>query len=545
MTKGLDDFIDLKTDSILRVDTVCVDEFPHDPALEIPAYRDNPLILNLPPFSKINEIAAAIERKYIKANPAGCRRWSREKKMAALGLIRLTLTTTSSTLTVIDRIYSGIRARYAEINPLENRQLAAERAFRKSQKGQPEVIFGEGASHSQCLAVFGLSGTGKTSLVKMVLSTLPPVIRHHTMPECRFKQAVYVFVTAPHNGSVGSLLKSILRWFDENLKTHYLQEMRVSANTAEYVVKVAKVLQLHRTGLLVIDEIQNALRAAERTSLLDFLVNLLNENCCMVIAIGTGDSKPILRKRYYLARRFISAGVVEMDPLKIDDLDWLKVSDAIMRVDFLPEPPGDLEAVRTTLYRCSAGDLAMAKLAWEITQYYGILNGNTCVTPELIEAACEETFSTIKGLMDALRTRDYAALSNVVDMVTSALDERIQNAERQQVSKRFYGEYKARENQNKFLDAVEILVGLGLTQVKVEALLERLLRDEPDLAARTLVHRVLDELSGVKPSSNASPPTSGEGARGGTNGKARRKRRVTSPCDFDPRRHLDPSSGKQ
>jgi energy-coupling factor transporter ATP-binding protein EcfA2 len=524
---------------------VCVDERFHDPNFEIPEYRTNPLILALPPYTKAGLITAAIDRRFLKVPPANCRKWSREKKIAASAMIKRTLSTTSQCLIVIDKLYSGIRKRLANCNPFVDVQKEADDSYRETQEGRPAVIVDLGDSHADCFSIFGISGTGKTTLIKMVLSTLPPAIRFFKDSRCHFKQIVYIFVSCPHNGSLISLCEDILDWIDECLGTHYHKEMAANATSSQYTRKLIKVLRKHKVGVLVIDEIQNALRAAEKARMLDFLVNLLNANCCMLVAIGTPESKPFLRERFRLGRRFVSDGAIEMDPLAFDDEDWKKPTDAIMCLDFFPSPPKDKEALRNALSRLSAGDLAIAKLAWTLGQVRGAtLTKESCITEDILVRAAEETFSTIKGMMEALRTKDHAFLSSIVDMATWAVDARIQREQRDKAVKDFYGEYNARQHQNVFLDAVQSLTSLGYPQAKVEEIVERIIRTEPELTASSLVYRVLSELHGGR-AGNASGSSTRANAKGNTSAKKAGRGRAAvapDPWVFDPSKYADPSS---
>lgn len=128
-------------------------------------------------------------------------------------------------------------------------------------------------SHAGSLALFGVSGVGKTTSVNRVLSFFPPVIRHQQLRGSNL-QVVWIKIDCPPDGSINQLFHWILLEYDRLLGTRYAKEVGRDARLDQLINKVAAVAKHHYTGVIVIDEVQFAVNAAKRRgdALMDFFV---------------------------------------------------------------------------------------------------------------------------------------------------------------------------------------------------------------------------------------------------------------------------------
>jgi hypothetical protein len=528
-------------DEILGAPCRYVDAVYHEPKWEIPEYADNILVLALPAFTSRRRILRTIDSHYLKAAPPNSRQWSLEKKIAGIGLIRSTLASTSHALPLIDIVYGGLRSRYLNCDPRKNRQQVAQLAYELTQVGSPKVIREDSEAHSECYAIFGVSGMGKSTLIKTIVSTLPPAIQHAN--PC-FRQIVYIYVECPYNGSIKMLMEAILMQIDFHTGSHYLSNLKARSTEQEYIYQAVTALKNHATGLLIIDDIEFVLRTTATQLTIDFIAALLNANCCMVIVVATPDIKPLIRSKMRLGRRYLSGGAIDIDPCDVDDPDSIKVLDGITRLDFLPAAPNDIAGVRSALARFSAGVTGIAKESWRLTQYGALSTGEHCITPEMVDAYSRPTFSTIDGLLGALQNRDWAFLSTVTDALSRAVDLEIQKRDRKEFTDKFYSVYKAREAQNAFLDAVEALTKIGFPQIKAEEVIQRILVTEPDLEAAALVQRALEERFDGAVNAQKKHPKMERGKRTESKRSKQRANRHAVSIDFDPEQFLDPSSAR-
>lgn len=117
-------------------------------------------------------------------------------------------------------------------------------------------------------AVLGVPGIGKTSAIRRCLSLMPQVIEHTAYQGKPFycKQVLYLHVECPSDCSVKALGLNIAYALDRAIGTRYAEQLTsLRSAAASAVATQIKVLCLtHHVGLLVVDEIQNAVQTARK-----------------------------------------------------------------------------------------------------------------------------------------------------------------------------------------------------------------------------------------------------------------------------------------
>ncbi|WP_322048266.1 ATP-binding protein [Paraburkholderia sp. J67] len=463
----------------------------HEGGFELAEYAENPLILALPTFVNLEGTLRALAEHFAVACPEGCGAWPKEHRLMSIGRIDRLLIILPIHISLLEWMHVALRNHYGPINPTIDIHRHMQDAYNRIQSGKPGVIADLVEGHAACRALVGMSGTGKSTAVRLALSLFPPVIRHTEFRgiPCRFRQLVWIYVTCPANGSVKSFLKSILRWVDEHLDTHYLDEMQVRDSSDDYGIKVDVVLRRHFAGVLVIDEFQNLLRAAASTELLDTVVNLLNSRCCCMMVLGTPETEAIIKTRLRLARRVSSDGYEVMAPLS-DDKVYKGFADKVLALNFLKKPITDPERVKAALLDHSAGLPALIKLLARLVQYMAIETKREQFTPELLEKVQQELLEPLTGVVKALRAQDSKALSHYVDIL---------HGEAAQVHRRAMSRPNEKENKGiddevrsqTFASAVASLLPLGFTHSDADLRVSEVLRDMPALTSYGVVLEVL------------------------------------------------------
>lgn len=481
-------------DPIFRNICPSVSALYHSPDLELGEHADNPLILALPPFGPMKSIADGMAMGFSVPHAPGYRKWPLERRLMGVNHVSQVLVLTTAHIELVSWLHFALRHRYRSLIPTRSLKKLAQENYARTQQGTPKPVCVPGDSHAACKLIFGISGAGKTTLAKMALSTFPMIIEHQQYRgvPARFVQVVWILVSCPPNGSVLTLMKGILHWFDLQLGTHYVSEVKYRSNTADYILKVDDVLRRHFAGVLVIDEIQFALRSAEKTQLIDFLTNLLNSNHCTFILLGTPEARPYLTKSMRTARRVVSDGIIEMDPFPADE-QWARLARAMINIDFLPRPPVDPEEIIRVLHEVSAGLPAFAKLALKLTQYIGLMAGEEMITPALIRRAVKAGFGPVEGLMQALRTKDYVALARCQDLATADVETFREKVEREGRRRRLGSAIVDDDVLSKFSICVAMLVELGRTQIEAESLVRCILATRPQLSPEDVIRLALAE----------------------------------------------------
>ena len=167
------------------------------------------------------------------------------------------------------------------------------------------------STQAQSGALLGTPGIGKTSTAKRCLSLLPQVITHEKYLGAPFytKQVLWLYVECPSDASQKTMAYNIVRALDIAVEGNHLDYLMRSRSTASSAVATyIKVLCMtYHVGLLVIDEIQNVVGAAQRSKkvkpLIRFLTELTNDTCTSVYFVGTTMADEVFREEEYLRRR--------------------------------------------------------------------------------------------------------------------------------------------------------------------------------------------------------------------------------------------------
>ncbi|MCA8434557.1 ATP-binding protein [Burkholderia seminalis] len=484
--------LDPAGDDIFRNTCPSVEAVYHSSSLELQEHGENPLILALPPFGPLKPILNGMAMAFNVPHAPHYRKWSIDRKILAISRISQVLVLQGELVELLSWLHTAMRYRYSGLVPTRSLRKRVQENYALVQAGSPRPICLPGDSHALSKFVFGISGAGKTTLAKMVLSTFPMIIEHREYQgvPARFMQVVWVFVSCPANGSVLTLMKGILHWFDLYLGTYYVNEISSRSNTTDYILKVEDVLRRHFTGVLVIDEIQFALRSAYKTQLIDFLTNLLNSNGCTFILLGTPEARKYMVRSLRTTRRSSGDGAIPMNPFSMDVL-WKRLAKAIINIDFLPMPPSDPEEIMAVLHEVSAGLPAFAKLAWKLTQYKGLQANNESVTPGLVREAVKAGFGPVENLLQALRTRDYVTLAKCVDLATADVEAFRERMTREKRRRQIGTKLVDDAFLEKFSASVAVLIEMGRSEIEAESLVRRVLETDRTLSFEEVVRRAL------------------------------------------------------
>lgn len=480
--------VDVRGDFILSRHCPSVSAVYHDASLELPENADNAPILALPRFETRQRFSKAMTYAFAVPHSEDARKLPPQLRLLGIERISHVLALTDAHLQLLDWIHIALRHRYRGLMPVRALKVLAQRNYRETQRGRTKAIYTPESSHADCISVLGISGAGKTTMMKMVLSMFPMIIDHTEFRgvSARFTQVVWIMVSCPPNGSVLTLMKGILYWFDENLGTHYVDEVSSRANTGDLIKMVVDRIKLHHVGMLIIDEIQFAVRSAEKTDLLGFITSLLNDGKCLFLLVGTPDAGDLIEQTIRNLRRVVSRAYIPLDHFPSAE-DARRLAKSIVAIDFLPQAPDDLEEIIRTLIDAGAGSPAFMKLAWEHTQYLGDRAGQRKVSPALVRSAVKHAFSLVDGLLKALRSKDVVALDGYRDTAIEQMNAIRRKMVLDRKRRNLKLDPSVDEALEKFSRCVGVLLNLGWSETEAEKLVRARLLEDSSASVNELV----------------------------------------------------------
>lgn len=489
--------VDVKNDFILRRMCPSVQAVYHDGEVELPENSNNPLILSLPIFEARNRFSKAMKISFAVPHSEATRKLSSQLRLLAIERISRVLTLTDAHLDLLDWIHISLRHRYRGLVPVRALRSMAQRNYRETQRGRPRAIYAPESSHADCISVLGISGSGKTTMIKMVLCMFPMIIEHTEFRgiKARFAQVVWMMVSCPPNGSVLTLLKGILYWFDENLGTQYVKEAGSRANAGDLINFIVQKIKDHHVGMLIIDEIQFAVQSADRADLMGFITSLLNDGQCLFVLVGTPDAGEVIKETMRNLRRVVSRTYIHLEHFP-EPKDAKRLASGIVSIDFMPEKPDNLEEIITTLIDVGASSPAFMKLAWEHTQYLGERSGEKKVKPALVKSAVRKPFSLIRGLLEALRNKDIVALDDYRDIAEEQMIAIRKKIASQRKRRNMKLDPRVDEAEELFSSCVQILLNLKWPETVAEKFVREKMMADAFVTVEDILHMALESSVG-------------------------------------------------
>lgn len=240
-------------------------------------------------------------------------------------------------------------------------------------------------------AVLGVPGIGKTSTIQRCLSTMPQIIIHTKYQDKQFytKQINYLIVECPSDCSVKTLAFNILSAIDRAIGSEYFTQAGSlkSISSSALTTRLKIICMNHHIGLIVIDEIQNAIQTATRNKqtrpLIKFLVELTNETSTGICFCGTLEAEELFMKQEHLKRRTRGLRLL---PLKYD-MTYRKFITTLFEYQVTLQKAELTEKLMKQIYDLSAGIPAYIVKIVQEAQAQAILTGKEKITYEAIKQA--------------------------------------------------------------------------------------------------------------------------------------------------------------
>lgn len=347
------------------------------------APADNPFLAALPEMLPRDEFLTAI--RSTPGLPHGLPQMAPEERRQSLPLLASLFVPLDYMYAVYDQLYRAIRETYTTRTAMEEiRQINALFC------GKENVSY---ATQAASGSVLGIPGIGKTSTIRRALETMPQVIEHTEYMGQPFfcKQVLYLRIECPSDCSVKTLALNLLSALDRAIGSDYLHQLiSLRSIAASAVATQVKILCMtHHVGLLLVDEIQNAVETAQRNRqikpLLKFLVELTNDTATAVYFVGTPIAEGLFTSQEHLKRR--TRGI-RLLPLKPDGT-YRRFVEQLWGYQLTPMSAPLTEKLANKLFDHSGGIPAYIVKIFQETQAQALLQGQARINERVMQRAID------------------------------------------------------------------------------------------------------------------------------------------------------------
>lgn len=267
------------------------------------------------------------------------------------------------------------------------------------------------------MGIFGISGMGKTTLINKVLSLYPQMILHTDYKGDRTitYQIPWLKIETPSGCRIKSLSLNILRQIDTLFGEENYYKKGASKREYEQISYLKHVFDVHKVGLLVIDEIQNirGIASKESDKIMKFFVELSNEINVPIVLIGTLKALPLFSTEMKNCRRIADSN--PMYPLK-NDREWKSFIKTLFKLQWTRIPVEATEDLMDILYSESQGITDIAVKLFYFAQLRAMNTGVEKITRSIIKSVANDSLIPLKPLLSALKSNNENDLQQFEDV---------------------------------------------------------------------------------------------------------------------------------
>ena len=156
------------------------------------------------------------------------------------------------------------------------------------------------------LTILGSAGTGKSTLIKMVLDQFPQLIIHTHEIHGRFLQIPYIKISCLPNSNLRAMLDSFGVELDKilhNTVPVYENEVKRQKSIGDKINVVNRLIEVFNVGVLILDEIQLMDFNSTKESSFEAILAITNNTKISIITLGTEDAYQKMFHNLRTARR--------------------------------------------------------------------------------------------------------------------------------------------------------------------------------------------------------------------------------------------------
>ena len=388
----------------------------------MPQFKGNPLVEALPPLLEDEELVKALTL-CPDFDPAQ-RDWSSRERLMMLATLGTFMAPMARHIDAADALDRMLRTSYVGRIPRTPEHAKRMQARYDSQKLKETVVQSTTFDNPQLSGLLmGISGMGKTTVVKRWCAQMPQVIYH---PDLNLYQVPYIRVEMPSNGaSVKGLATSILHQLDGlipggNYFKTYAARGRAGSDTV--MSGVAHLMDMHSVGVIIADEVQNLSNSKKGDqTVMTELVSLCNTLGTAILFIGTNKASKLFSLDFRKVRRASGNSFEGWDRLyqasEPGDVDeWRDFLEVLWAYQWVRFPVELNELFVHTMYDLSQGIIDVAIKLFASAQARAIRDGTEVITPELLTDVYKREWDKAHPMLEALRNNDLERLSQFEDI---------------------------------------------------------------------------------------------------------------------------------
>lgn len=391
----------------------------------IPDFQGNPLIQALPPLMDTKDVARAlIERP---ASGDQFRSMSQKERRKLTETVTRFYQPSTRDVELYDMIDRSLRWGYVSRNPLKPE-------YRVRFSGG-KVLDEEGSYYIPYIPttggflLMGITGLGKTSATRKILSLYPPLIRHQCFEGIHFQetQIVWLSMDCPSDGSLKGLCSKFFAEVDRLTGTTYYNQYSSSRTTLDTMMQaMTRIAASFHLGILVLDEIQNLCTSKSSENIpvktLNFLITLINTICVPVVLIGTPRALPVFQAEMQQAKRATAQGAALWERMP-EGPDWAMFVKALWPYQYTANAVELTDEMAHSLYEESIGIPFLAVQIYKLVQEKAIVSNTEIFTAEDFQVIAKSKMKLTQPMVQALKSGKSYNLSEYLDLTPFTPDD--------------------------------------------------------------------------------------------------------------------------
>lgn len=290
---------------------------------------------------------------------------------------------------MVAEIYSKLYLAYIRAQQKKDTLTAIHQGYenRKAARGQHyQGIIGG----SDSFTIIGASGIGKSSAISRAISLITE--DQFTLPDAPDVIA-FLSVQTPGDSSLKGLLLEILRSIDAILNTKYYADAIRSRATVDMLIGLVSQVCLNHLCVLIVDEAQNLVAAKNGKTLVNTLVQLINNSGISLCFVGTPECSTFFESAFQLARRSVGLNYAA---LAYDDY-FCRLCNILFSYQYTAKASAITEDIISWLYLHSGGITAIVVGLIYAAQEIAILDGTETLSLEMFYHAYKRRMGMLYG----------------------------------------------------------------------------------------------------------------------------------------------------